>query len=269
MNVIDDQANAALLRLIYETISKHISSTVTVARIEPIPIAAGMSGASVQRYRIFLNRAMDGQESVSLVTKEANLVERRVLALLNEQKQPNVPFSHTLDLTTDAPALVCLQDLGDEHRPSSRDVIAPKAIRQEAQGLAFIHHANHHRTKQLAWLPRADRQYIVNNIMNTFWKPAWDRAIADPAFVRQFAPCIESVEDAAGRIADEMERLYQDSDTLTLVHCDVNPSNVLLHAGTPYFIDWQDAHHGSFYLDLPHHLAPLGRVLPYSACGPR
>ncbi|MDQ2744863.1 MAG: aminoglycoside phosphotransferase family protein [Chloroflexota bacterium] len=188
------------------------------------------------------------------MTKEAELVERRVLALLTAQGQPNVPFSHSADLTTDSPALVCLQDLGDVHLPTVLDSITLEAIRREAHGLALIHHANRGRADDLAWLPRADRAYIAGAIMETYGQPAWSQALADPAFERQFAPYIAAVEDAAARIADEMDALDHNDAARTLIHGDINPSNVLLHAGMPYFIDWQAARYGSFYLDLPHQL---------------
>jgi thiamine kinase-like enzyme len=50
-----------------------------------------------------------------------------------------------------------------------------------------------------------------------------------------------------------MAALYAEGDALTLVHTDINPSNVLMLDGVPYFIDWEAAHYGPFYLDVPHH----------------
>jgi len=254
MNAPGDRRRADLPRLIQETVTAYLSPVARVAAVAPRPIGAGLSGAAVRRYRVDVDPPSLAPGGLSLVTKEAALVERRVLALLAAQGQPNVPFSHSADLTTDGPALVCLQDLGDTQRPTVLDPITPEAIRREAHGLALIHHANRGRADGLAWVPRADRAYIVDAIMETYWQPAWSRALADPAFARQFAPYIAAVEDAAVRIADEMEALDRDEAGRTLIHGDINPSNVLLHAGVPYFIDWQAARYGSFYLDLPHHL---------------
>ncbi len=254
MDATGDQEWAALPRLLQETVSACLSPVAHVTTIESRPIGAGLSGAAVRRYRVEVDPPSFAPEGLSLVTKEAALVERRVLALLAAQGQPNVPFSHSADLTTDGRALVCLQDLGDAHRPTVLDSITPEAIRQEAHGLALIHHSNRGYAEHLAWLPRADHAHIVDAIMETYWKPAWSQGLADPAFARQFAPYIAAVEDAAARIADEMDALDRDDTGRTLIHGDINPSNVLLHAGVPYFIDWQSALYGSFYLDLPHHL---------------
>lgn len=245
MDATGDRQAAALPRLLQETVSAYLSPVARIAAIEPRPIEAGLSGAAVRRYRVEMDGPSFARRELSLVTKEAELVERRVLALLTAQGQPNVPFSHSADLTTDGPALVCLQDLGDAHRPTVLDSITPEAIRQEAHGLALIHHANR---------GRADHAYIAGAIMETYWPPPWSQALADPAFARQFAPYIAAVEDAAARIADEMDALDHNDAARPLIHGDINPSNFLLHAGMPYFIDWQAARYGSFYLDLPHHL---------------
>lgn len=43
----------------------------------------------------------------------------------------------------------------------------------------------------------------------------------------------------------------------------LNPSNVLVHAGQPYFIDWQTAMYGPFYVDLPHHHCTLEQAEHY------
>jgi thiamine kinase-like enzyme len=50
-----------------------------------------------------------------------------------------------------------------------------------------------------------------------------------------------------------MAALAAEGDALTLVHTDLNPSNVLWHAGAVYVVDWQAAHYGPAYLDVPHH----------------
>jgi len=265
MGRVADQPSEDAHRLLQATIWGHSAPHARVVAVEPRPIGAGMSGAPIRRYHVIVDPPSLAPDGLSLVIKEAGLVERRVLALLQTQGQPNVPFSYNADLTTDGPALVCLQDLGDHHRPSSLDPITAEELGREAHGLARIHHANRGHTDALAWLPRADRAYVARNIMDIFWKPAWDAVRADPAFVRQFGSYIDSVEAAAAQIAGALEALYDDEATRTLIHADLNPSNVLLHAGVPYFIDWQAACYGSFYLDLPHHLHTLDRAELYRA----
>ena len=188
------------------------------------------------------------------MTKRAHLAERRVLALLAAQGHACVPFSHAVESTLDGPALVCLEDLGRRHRPTSLDPIEPALVRREAAGLAAIHAANAARPPDLAWLPRTDRPYFERQIHQVNWRPAWERAVADAAFVRAFGPSIRPVEAAAARIVDEMAALAAEAGAATLAHTDLNPGNVLIRRGRPYFIDWDAAHHGCPYLDLPHHL---------------
>src|SRR6266540_5145547 len=50
---------------------------------------------------------------------------------------------------------------------------------------------------------------------------------------------------------------------LTLIHADINPSDVLVQDGKPYFIDWQTARWGPLYLDLPHHHCTLAQAELY------
>ena len=179
--------------------------------------------------------------------------ERRVFAHLNAQAQPNVPFSHTLDLTTDAPMPICVQDLGSVQRPTSLDHIQEVTLRQEAAGLAAIHAANWGHASDLSWLPRADRSYFAQMIEQTYWRPHWEQIVRDPTFRAEFGSDLPRIEAAAGTIVEEMAALYNEADALTLVHTDINPGNVLLLDGVPCFIDWHAAHFGPCYLDVPHH----------------
>ena len=157
---------------------------------------------------------------------------------------------------TDAAALICMQDLGSTTRPTSLEPVAEAIIRREAAALAAINSANRGRT-DLEWLPQANRAYYTHMIWEQFWHPHWERAVSDPGFCAHFMPDLDRVETAAATIVDEMSALYEEEDALTLVHTDINPSNVLLLGEVPYIIDWQSAHYGPFYLDVPHHLFTL------------
>ena len=64
-------------------------------------------------------------------------------------------------------------------------------------------------------------------------------------------------------IADEMDALYHESHMLTLVHSDLNPSNVMIYENAPYFIDWEIPRYGSLYLDVPHLFPTLERAEHY------
>lgn len=60
-----------------------------------------------------------------------------------------------------------------------------------------------------------------------------------------------------------MEALYREGDTLTLVHSDLNPSNVMVYENVPYFIDWEIPRYGSLYLNIPHLFPTLERAEYY------
>src|SRR5918997_524857 len=196
---ITDRGDTPLRSLLQATIREHISPMAQLRSVEPLPVAPGMSGVSVRRYQVVLTDAADDRRLVRLVVKDAGLVERRVLALLQGQGPLNVPFSHTLDPETDAAAPLCLEDLGDRRRPHSRMPIAPALLQAEAAALAAIHQANREHTATLGWLPRADRAYFVEQIERRYWRPHWERALADADFQRAFRPYLRPVEAAAAR----------------------------------------------------------------------
>lgn len=66
-----------------------------------------------------------------------------------------------------------------------------------------------------------------------------------------------------GAYYQEIERLVDDARELSVIHGDINPSNVLITGRMPRFIDWQAARYGPFYLDLPHHLNTPAKAAEY------
>jgi hypothetical protein len=262
MNMLSLPDDEMLMRLLQATIIRYVSGEARIEHILSSPIAPGLSGAKIQRHQLTLKTSW-GQTQTSLVTKETGLLERRILAQLNQQGQQAIPFSHALDLTTDAPTLVCLQDLGTQQRPDATGPFPSSLMMQEAPRLASIHAANLGHTEALTWLPRADRSYVTTYIEQRFWRPAWEQVVRDPTFVEIFGAMIPQVEAAASSIADEMEALYREGDTLTLVHSDLNPGNVMMYKNTPYFIDWEIPRYGSLYLDIPHLFPTLERAEYY------
>jgi Phosphotransferase enzyme family len=219
-----------------------------------VAVEAGLSGAEVLRHHVVFDSPTTGKRTVSLITKNTTLIERRVLALLQDQHQTAIPFNYSVNLMDTGLAPVCLEDLGSERRPTSLETIPPELLRKEARALAHIHHANSAPVDRLAWLPRIDRHYVRDKI-SRFWEPAWQRAVEDREFRQEFGNCISTVEDTAVNVADEIARVSENEETLSLIHGDINPSNVLITNGGPRFIDWQTACIGPFYLDLPHHLS--------------
>jgi thiamine kinase-like enzyme len=240
-------------RLLQETVTAFLSPAWDIVSVETRALASGMSEAPVSRHELLLACPGGKTRSLRLVTKSAALRERRTLAWLTAQHQPNVPFSHTTDLTTDASALVCMQDVGDARRPTSLEPITEAELEREADGLAAIHLANRRRAQELAWLPRIDRSYFAEEVIARWWRPPWQRVLQDNEFRSAFRSYLAAVEAAVEPMVAEMAALAREEDSLTLAHTDINPSNVLVQDGRPYYIDWQVAHYGPFYLDLPHH----------------
>lgn len=232
---------ASLEQLLLATVQKHIHPTATIVNYVQLPSGTGISKINVQRFVLHLS---DGQ-SVVIITKPSPLIERRVLARLNEQHHAIVPFSHSLNLT-DSEALICLQDAGspivpteDNHRVALAD------------GLAKIHLANIGKESELAWLPKAERAYFADFILGWTWRLAWERALEDANFVKQFADYIPKVQSSAKTFPDAMQTLYDDAQTRTLIHTDIYAGHVLAKENQPFIIDWGQTHYGSFYLDLP------------------
>jgi aminoglycoside phosphotransferase (APT) family kinase protein len=248
--------------LLQATVDRHIAPGARVRSASQLPIGSGMSGAAVRRYAVTYTAATGGGGFVTLVTKRAGARERRVLALLNAQGHAAVPFAHALAPDDEPDAPVCLQDVGDQRRPSSLDPIPDDLLDRGADGLAAIHAANLGGSDTLAWLPRADGPYAREMLeRHTFW-PAWTGAIADPGFVAAFGEVIAQVEAAAASIVADVDALFR-AGPCSLIHTDINPSNVLVHGGIPYVIDWADAHYGPVFLDLPHHLPDLDQAERY------
>lgn len=169
--------------LLEQTVSRYLRSDAQIIALEPLAIGkhGGMSGAALARYRVTYH-SLDGEaNAVTLITKRAHLRERKVLALLSAQRQA-VPFSHTLDLLTDEPRLLCQQDLSGD--PDEQ--VSPDIVQQEAERLARIHSANLGQAEALSWLPRADRSYLEEVILADFHRQL-AKAMERPGFVAKYA----------------------------------------------------------------------------------
>jgi fructosamine-3-kinase len=221
-----------------------------------------MSGASVQRHRVTYTSGEQEAEA-SLVTKVVTRREWETLRHLTTQQQPNVPFAYALDEREGDHLLLCMQDVGDITRPTSLEPITDLELEREAAGLASIHAANFEQAAMLTWLPKVDRVYLEQMLFQRTWRPAWQQALSNPAFVETFRSAVPRVEAAAATIVEDMTSLLEDAQAQTLIHTDINPSNVLVQDGTPYFIDWQAAMWGPLYLDLPHHHCTLAQAELY------
>ncbi|GEM48107.1 phosphotransferase [Deinococcus cellulosilyticus] len=245
------------IRLLRETASVLVTDR-PVARIEEGAILQGRSGATVGRYKI----SPEGERSFTLVTKEAGVVERRVLQRLQQQGQA-VPRSHIRDVQSLLPLTIAMEDIRGEHRPEVLSYIDPEVQRNEAAALAAIHARNLRQEAELAWLPKVDWNFLTQSL-EKWWRGPWHKVMQIPEFRRTFASYIPRVESAADKMLIEVASLNQDYRNLTLIHNDLCPANVLV---TPekqvFFLDWQEARYGSFYMDLPPHMPTFESTAPY------
>src|SRR5437879_4877425 len=161
MTRADDPMQDEYVRtLLSETVAARVSPSARVVQGEAHPLQANMSGARMYRCDVVLDAGPGSQKSVPLVIKEAELVERRALAHLNQHGQPNVPYAHSLDLSTDEAVWMAMQYLEGQNRPSSLDPITEEALRAEAEALAAIHMASLGQGSELAWLPRLEPRFF-------------------------------------------------------------------------------------------------------------
>lgn len=233
---------ASIEQLLLATVQHHIHPTAIIVSYKQLAGDAGNSKINVQRFDVHLNTG----QSLNLVIKPSPLIERRVLARLNNQKQSIVPLSHTLDLTDTGEALLCMTDAGKEVPPMNTHFY----YQALADGLAQIHIANMHQETDLSWLPKTDRTYFTDFILGWTWRLAWERALEDARFVNHFKAYIPKVQSAAKQFPDAMQTLYDDQATRTLIHTDIYTGHILA-TDKPYIVDWGQTHYGSFYLDLP------------------
>lgn len=248
-----------LIPLLQSTVNRHIMAGADISPVRSEALTSGHSGAAVWRHQLVLQHE-NGQDTAFLITKRAHLRERLVLKVLQDQQQA-VPFNHTENLENEQD-WICLQDLGTTTRPTSLEPIDPTLLSNEVWGLASIHAANLGATEDLFFLPRVDQNYF-QDMLNQVWWPHWQQALQHARFVETFRPWIEKAEQAAQNSAHDMAALCKEDQNLTLIHTDINPSNVLIHHQRAHFIDWADAHIGPLYLDLPHHLSSLKQAEVY------
>lgn len=233
---------ASLEQLLLATVQIHINPTATIVNYAQLSHNTSSPKMTVQRFEVHLS---DGQ-SIILVVKPSPRIERLALKRLNQQRQPLVPLSHTLDLNGDGEALICMLNAGDEISPTHIHTYHQPL----ADGLAKIHLANMNQADDLWWLPKTDRAYFADFILGWTWRSAWERALEDANFVEQFSDYIPKVQASAKQFPDLMEQLYDDPSTRTLIHTDIYTGHILA-TDKPYLVDWGQSHYGSFYLDLP------------------
>ncbi len=269
--------------LLQATLRAHVAPDVRVSAVARRAAGAqGYSGATLRYYDVTYARA-DTTARTTLVTKEAALPERRTHTWLSDHRLP-MPFGHTLDLTTDAAAPLCMQYLEGTPMEGER-------VGQAARVLAAIHHAALGRADALPWLPRATPALLADWVIDACWRRGWQSVLAGRGYINEsgrhlgppkpgadfaatFAPYTRPLEDAATRFVRAMGALWAADDALTLLHGDFHRAHVRTHAQRAAVLDWGQALYGPLYLDLPHYfsraeapryrdaLAALGHAIP-------
>lgn len=248
----------SLAPLLMAMVAAYRGPVANLAAISERPSEAGLSGASVRFFDVAL-RAADGEQTLTLVVKDAALQERRVYAYLQGQGVPSLPFTYVADLHSDA-----RQPLVQLYLPDPAPLELPPAA---AEALAVLHLANLPPHPAPTWLPRADAATLTQ-MVDAHWRVPWQRTLAGEEIVDSYGvpwpPCAEGatfaarfaaytapLEVAAAHFLAWIAALWEEGEELTLIHGDLTPSNVRFQAGQPFFIDWGQACYGPLYLDLP------------------
>ncbi len=218
----------------------------TRGSIEP----QGYSGATLQYYDVTFTRPTMPLSRLTLVIKDAPLIERLAAQQLGQFATLAVPFSYTFDTHTDAPAPICYQYLTDDvaMSPGQRRQLA-------AQSLAAIHAANFQTTHPVPGIPQADRATLAR-CLDVWWCQPWTQALQDETFAAAFGQHTSGLEEAAARFLAFIDDIWRTRDSLTLIHGDFHGDHVFVQDGRAYIIDWGTVWYGSWYLDLPNYFSP-------------
>lgn len=262
-------ATAALAEAL---VAWHGAGTALTALHERMGDAQGYSGATLRYYEVAY-AGPQGRGERALVSKDATLTERRLLAWLGAHKLP-APASYAPDLTTPDRALVCLEYCGDP---------APAARRRSAaHALAAIHHAAHEHAAELDWLPRADPAFFAEHLVDRCWRKPWQQLLTgagytdwydrphpahepDTAFAAIFATVTPALEAVAARFVEDMTALWHDTSFCTLVHTDFHGEHARWRGEEARLIDWEQAHYGPYAIDLPNFFSRADALFYHAA----
>ncbi|WP_020616362.1 phosphotransferase [Paenibacillus daejeonensis] len=206
----------------------------------------GWSGAEVRRMEVTYT---SGRQE-SMIFKEALLKERMVMKRLTDQGHQNTPAAFSLDTESDEPRWMALEDVGSIKTPPQGQEWSPKV----AEALARIHTRNLRKGSEMPWLPHADRvyweRYLVTKVSVDHFEKLTEQ---NPNFGREFGAYLPTLREKANVFARDMAALYDEKDSLTLTHGDlqsIDGSHVHYLNDKPYLIDFGWCYYAPFYIDL-------------------
>lgn len=206
----------------------------------------GWSGADVRRVEVTYENGL----KESMIFKEAALKERMAMKTLTDQGHSNTPAAFSLDIETDEPRWMAIEDLGSVKSPPHGIEWSPKV----AEALAKIHARNMQRGSKMLWLPHADHHYWKNYLVTQISVDHFETLMEkNPEFCKEFGAYLPSLREKANAFARDMAALYDEKESLTLTHGDlqsVDGSHVHYFNGMPYFIDFGWCYYAPFYIDL-------------------
>ncbi|MGO4530346.1 aminoglycoside phosphotransferase family protein [Paenibacillus sp. 2TAF8] len=238
--------NTELRNTIKGTIDRFASPNAKILSINNHDLAYGTSAVELKKHEILL-RDDTHDWTINLISKKASLIERCTLNYLYDQSV-NVPFSFTLNMTSNNREYLCMQDVDYETDYNNLDIELLQ--RDEQSTLANIHAVNFKKYNKFKWLPILDSGYI-ESVLNEKWRPSWNKAKLDLDFISDFGDLISEIDKVAEHIVRDIDEVIRDEGSHTLVHNDLHPGNTLVHKNREvYFIDWEEAHYGSLYFDV-------------------
>lgn len=237
---------AAFAPLLAETVRVCLDPRAVDVQAAELPFSfTGYSGAWMRLFAVEYRGGDGAERAAHMLVKAAGRIERRTSVLLSRQGHAALPFAYAADLNMEAPAPLCVEYLQPDSGPGE------EFAQRAAEALAEIHFRNLGDRGMLGWAPPADGGYFSGGYVLETWRRAWQERLTDADFAREYGARQDALEAAAVDFLAQMEALWREGATLTLIHGDLHDGNALVSAGRPYFIDWAHAHYGSFYLDLP------------------
>ncbi|CAF1080168.1 unnamed protein product [Rotaria sordida] len=214
----------------------------------------GASGCEVRYYKVHFTRGTRHLETKQMISKEASLLERQVLALLCEQKQAVPPTLIPNLLSEKSHFYQQYADTQIEgHGPFD------PITKAYAHALARIHYMNLGQHPE--WL-RSATENFEDRLWLRAWRKEWHLNLTIPRFALEYGCYTDSLDDSLSRLLVFLHERTTEGTSLTLINTDLIPNDIRSIDGRPMFIDWDQAAYGCFYLDLPNYFS-IETVLCY------